>query len=270
MSTSSARTWVIGTVVLSLLILVGTWFLAVTPKLAETQETRDYIVDEQAREDTLRLQLATLEKQFAEIDTYKAELAGLQAQIPVAAALPGYLRELEEMATTYKVTIVGVSPGPAATLEVPVATPVATAPAETEDTTEPEGEDITADPDAAAAPAEPEPATRLVAIPVSLTVVGTYADVAAFLEGAQEGTDRLLLVTALNTTTQQAAEASGGRPATAAGDLEATIDGNIYVLTDQAAATPSDEPVEGEEPTESPSAELPSSDRNPFAPVAGS
>ncbi|MBO1750448.1 hypothetical protein J4G33_01365 [Actinotalea sp. BY-33] len=269
MSTSSARTWVIGTVVLSLLILVGAWFLAVTPKLAETQETRTYIEDERAREDTLRLQLATLEKQFAELDTYKAELAGLQEQIPVAASLPEYLRELQGLATTHGVTIVGVSPGAAATLELPAAAPAA-APVAAEEPAEAEGEDITADPDAQSAQPEPAPATRLVGIPVSLTVVGTYENVTAFLDGLQQGTDRLLLVTALSTTTQQATEASGGRPATAAGDLEATIDGNIYVLTDESVPVPADEPAEGDEPTEDPVVELPSSDRNPFSPVAGS
>ncbi|MCL3862843.1 type 4a pilus biogenesis protein PilO [Actinotalea sp. K2] len=266
MGTAKASRWIAGTVVVALLIVAGVWFLAVTPKLTEAQETRDITESELARQDILQLQLATLKKQYEDLDSYKAQLEAIQVQFPQDADLADYLREIDAAAAAHGVTIVGLTPG----LPQLVVPPVSVAPvpaaeeADAEEVPAEEADDITRDPTQDAAPEPVAEATRLVGIPMSITLVGPYANVSAFLEALQEGTRRLYLVTSLNTSALPLAEASGGRPATQAGDLDMTIDGMIYVLP--AVDVPA---VDGEEP-EVELAPLPASERNPFAPVVGS
>ncbi|WP_149204839.1 hypothetical protein [Actinotalea subterranea] len=260
---SKTRTWAVGTALLAVVILVGTWFLAAAPKLKEAGETRVAVDDALARQDMLRVQLETLRTQFEELDTYKAELAAIQGQIPAVADLTGYIRQLQAAAETTGVTIVGVTPGTPTAL-VPVTAVVAVEP---ESVADAPAEDADAADDAGAtdgtATAPAAPTSRLVSVPVSIQVMGTYANTTAFLETVQTGNQRLYLVSAINATTLDDAEASGGKPASARGDLDLTIDGFIYVLPEDptAVVAPTDEPTE---PTETP---LPSSDRNPFAPV---
>lgn len=256
MSGSKTQTWVIGTVIIAVLVLIGTWFLAVSPKLTEAYDTRATTQQELTSQTTLRAQLAKLKSQFAQIDTYKGSLAALQVQIPTKAGLPGYLRELDALAIAKGVTLMSVTPGKPDLLTPQATKPVATAtPATT-------GQTATGMPAAQATASTDAP--PVVRIPVSMTVVGTYAAAKAFLDGLQVGTSRLYLVTSLNTTTQAAAPASSGRPATSPGDVEMTIDGSLYALPELAtsAAPGSGTPA----PTPPP---LPASARNPFAPVAG-
>ncbi|HWS58761.1 MAG TPA: hypothetical protein VN257_09485, partial [Actinotalea sp.] len=97
-----------------------------------------------------------------------------------------------------------------------------------------------------------------VAMPMSVIVVGTYDATVNFLAALQTGTERLFLVTRWTATGQDESQASGGRPATAPGDLEFSIGGYAYVLTDPNAPT---EPVEGAEEQPLPGA-VPG--KNPF------
>ena len=107
----------------------------------------------------------------------------------------------------------------------------------------------------------------LFAIPLGIQVVGTYPNVIAFLEGVQTQVGRVFLVTTLDAVAQDAQESQGGRPATAPGDVELTINGFLYEYLD-----PTPVVTDGSEPTEEPAepAPLPTSERNPFASVAGS
>jgi hypothetical protein len=78
---------------------------------------------------------------------------------------------------------------------------------------------------------------------------------------------RLFLVATVEALAQDAQDAQAGRPATSPGDVELTINGFLFEYLDSTPVV-TDEEGEPEEPTEP--APLPSSDRNPFAPVAGS
>lgn len=268
MGGSKARNWTLGTAVLAVLILVAVWFLVVSPQLASAAETQQATEDELARGDILRVRLATLRAQFEDLDEYKAELEELEEQIPTTAELAEYVLEAQAIAVENGITIVGVTPG----VPMAVQPPVVIQP-------EPAG-DVTDDPDAAetdtaetddeatdqaAATEAVVPVSPLVAVPVSFTIVGPYSGAAAFLDAVQTAAPRLLLVTSLTAVSQSVAEATGGRPATAAGDLELTIDGMIYVLPPK-ESVPSEDTVGEDAEVLVP---LPSTERNPFAPVAG-
>ena len=103
----------------------------------------------------------------------------------------------------------------------------------------------------------------MVAIPTSIRVLGTYDQVRTFLGTVQTGLPRIFLVTGLDGSAQKAAEASAGRPATAAGDLELNITGYLWALPDTTAVDASaGGTTDGEAP-----APMPQGSRNPCAPL---
>lgn len=263
MGRAKTAPWVIGTVLLEVVILVAAWLLLVAPKLGEVADTRAAHEDALVQQELLRQRLATLREQYEHIDEYRAELASLRTQVPADAALAAYVDELQALATGAGVTIVTLAPGEPVTFGAGQPTAPAPAPAEGEDGST--DADATADGDATdeAAPA-PQPAAPtgpvLVSVPVTMNVVGTYDAAATFLASVQEGAQRLFLVTSTSFVRLDEADATGGRPAVADGDVELTVTGQMYVLPQDAAAVPVPEETTEPEP-------LPSSSRNPFAPV---
>lgn len=266
--------WVFGTVVLILAIFAGTWFFAASPRFEDAAETASLAEDTRSRNDLLELENAQLKADFANLDTYKAELAELQAQIPLAAELSDYSRTIDAIAVSTGVFVTAVSPGVPTAVTFP--TPLTPAPEpeptseETEtDTVEADGGETGDITDVATNAAADEPTAQtgptqidgFVAVPFQITVVGPYANVSAFLGALQTGQERLFLVTGVDAVQQDAQDASGGRPAVAAGDLELTVRGFTYVLQDPSAPTPV---APASDSAEVP---LPASDRNPFAPL---
>lgn len=259
MGDSRRRPWIGGTVFLALVIAAASWFLAISPTLATAAETRAEAQATRDQNDLLELRIAKLRADFERLPEFRAELEAIQTQIPTDADLASYLRQLDEAATSRAVTLTSVSPSPpvAVVPAVPIA-PAVPAPAPADSAVPPAegGDSPTAAAVVPAAPAGPVAPEGFVTIPVSMTVVGTYQGVVRFLDDTQNGTDRLLLVAGLQATALQAAEAGGGRPATAAGDLELIITGFAYVLVDPAATSataPADEqplpgPVHGRNP----------------------
>ena len=263
MGRSKAGTWVGGTVVVALLILVAGWFLLVSPVLAAASETRATAASVQADNIAARQRIETLKAQFATLDEKKAELATLQAQVPTTGQLSDYLRQLDAKAIEHQVVLTSVTPG-SPELYAPT-TPVPAAPAATDGEASTEGEASTdtgtvTDTTVVAAPVGPTIPAGMIDVPVTLTAVGTYANVMAWVESIQERTDRLLLVSSVNGISQEDAPAGGGKPQTTKGDLEVSISGFLYVLPDLNALLV-EAPVDGEVP-----AELPVGDpnRNPL------
>ncbi|NMR20166.1 hypothetical protein [Cellulomonas fimi] len=243
-------TWVLGTAFLGAVLVAGGWFLGISPVLASTQETRAETDSVETRNDMLRVQLATLKKQYENLDEYKAELATLAVQIPSKADLAEYTREFTALAEATGTALVEVTPGtPLDVVPTVPQAPAAPTADEGSDAATDEGaaeETSTTDepaPAPAGVPAVFEPIPGFVAVPIDLTALGPVANVMAFLEGLQSGSQRLFLVTTLEGGGTDEEEASGGRPATARGELELTITGYIYVLKDSSAAV--EEPAEG-------------------------
>ncbi|EYR64453.1 hypothetical protein N866_10845 [Actinotalea ferrariae CF5-4] len=256
----------LGTIAFATALGAGSYFLAIAPVLDETSQARTQAESVEQANDLQRTKIARLKTQFAELDTYKAELAALQVQIPTEADLSGYFRQLQDIATARQVTLLGLATQSGQAV-VPVAAVPGTASATVEppEPAEPSEPDTSPDAPASPAPAEPEAPTApagFVAIPVAITALGTYEDVVAFLADAQAATPRLMLVIDFVGTAQPAADASAGRPATVVGDLELTVNGYLYVLQDPAAPAP----VEPAEPLPLPA---PVPGKNPLIPVVG-
>ena len=104
------------------------------------------------------------------------------------------------------------------------------------------------------------PVPGLSSLQLGFTVLGDYDAVQRFVSEVQTGTERLLLVSAVTATSQTAADAGGGRPATAAGDVEATFTAYAFTLADSAAADAAATEQEQQ-------GSLPTSSRDPFTPL---
>ncbi|MEO6201500.1 MAG: hypothetical protein ABIX44_10095, partial [Cryobacterium sp.] len=176
--------------------------------------------------------------QFEGIDKLRAELADLRETVPSGAEIPAFIGQLDKIAQAQDVTLSSITVSNAEPY-VPVVAMTPTDPAPVEGAAA--GDSAAAAPidaataaaaaaDAAAAAAVPAPvvndlitATNFVAVPISLTVSGTYEKTLDFVEGLQKGT-RLVMVTTVTTTKP---EATSG--------ITSTISGFIYVLLDQNA-----------------------------------
>lgn len=264
MGRSKTSTWVGGTVVVALLLLVAGWFLLVSPVLASASETRAATADVESDNDMTRQRIQTLKAQFETLDESKAELAALQLQVPTTGQLSDYLRQVDEQAVARTVSLTSVAPG-APELFAPVTGAAPTAAASDATATGDAVTDPVTDPAAdAATTAAPAPAAGttapagMVDVPITLTAVGSYANVMGWVQSIQEQTDRLLLVTTVTGTALDDAPAGGGKPATVKGDIEVSVTGYLYVL-------PNDQSIPMVTPEET-EATLPGADpdRNPL------
>jgi Tfp pilus assembly protein PilO len=233
MSATKSTPWIVGTALVSFAILAISWFLAISPVLATAADSRAQSQQQQDQNAVLAQKNTKLAEQFTHLDEYKATIATIRVQIPLQAEETAINRELAGIAVTSGVTLTDVNvtvPQPF----VPVAGKVAAAPAAVPGAATPAGATGTAANPASAGSGAP---AGFYAIPMSITLVGTYDQATAFLASFQTGTQRLFLATSINAVTQQAAGASAGRPALAAGDLEMTVAGYAYVLLGSGDAT---------------------------------
>jgi hypothetical protein len=251
--------WALGASVAAVALVSGGWFLAIGPALGDAAALRTETTAVQDRNALLEVQLAGMARQFQELPALQSELATLRDQIPATGQLSDLLENLSDMAAVHGVTLLSVAPGTPVPMVPGVESTTTGAAAATttgdgvEPTDVPVPDDATVvDPgvvDAAAgAAAMTAPLPGFVAVPVELTALGSTSDVLAFLERLQARSTRLMLVTALNGTGQEDAEAAGARPATTAGDVEMRISGYVYVLEDDAAPVAT-APEGGELPT---------------------
>ena len=105
MTKSKAGGWIAGTVAIGLIMAIAAWFLAISPTMATAAETRAAAESQRDQNQIAKTKLVALKKQFENIDALKAELAGLQLQIPTTEDLANYRRQLDAVALAHTVTI---------------------------------------------------------------------------------------------------------------------------------------------------------------------
>ena len=239
MGTSKTAPWVFGTAILAVLMLIGAWFLAISPKLSAAADESDQTQAQQARVDQLQIQLAGLKHDFENIADLRTQLQDLQVQIPSDQQLSTLLRQVSTIATETSIVLTSVTASsPAAvagTASADSATAAAPAPAP------------------ATAPAAPAQAvTGFYAIPIEVVVVGTYPNMVTFLDKLQTGNPRLILVSRIDLVSQQVTGAQGGVPALAAGDIQLTFTAYAFAMPDPrqpvVAPTPAPLPVPAAQP----------------------
>lgn len=203
---TKARIWVGGTVLLSMLLVIATWFLAIAPQRSEAASLREQLVSQQAAADQVRFKTQQLRAQFASLPERQVQLAQIKQQMPENPALPKLVRDLSTYADAAGVSLLSVAPSAPAPI-------VASGPA-------------------AAAPASASDPMQQ--ITTTVTATGTYAELTLYLQKLQSQMARAMLVDDV-----QLAKASEGT----AGTLQMTLTGKVFILNTvalkQAVAVPS-------------------------------
>lgn len=264
MGRSRSASWIAGAVILALLILAGAWLLLISPTLTEAADTQSRAEAEQVRADQLEIQLAALRRDYEDIDELKAELETLRVSVPTESHLSELTRQVDAIAASAGVFIVGAQSVSPALIASPQAA------TDTETTTGTEGEatdeqptdttgtaDATAEQDAAAAPT-----SGLYAVGVDWTVLGDFSTTLTFIERLQAENPRLVVVTGLQATTQQPAGAQSGKPEIIPGYIETIVRTYVYVYPDDGQVPTSD--GDEDEVRPEPTMPVPTVPRNPF------
>ena len=205
--------WLLIAGVLGVAILAMGWFLGVSPKLDEMNAANEQRTTVEAQNKVYEAKLTELEKQFAQIDELKAELATAQLGLPPGDELSTFLGQLHSLESSSGATLTKFAAS--------------------------DGQGYVA---AAGATTSPlVTADNFVAITIDLTVTGTRTQVIDFMSDLQYG-DRLFLVTKLTVAKDAAGSEGAGTPDKPA-DYSGSITGFVYVLVDPSAPPPTPTPV---------------------------
>jgi Tfp pilus assembly protein PilO len=263
--------WIAGAAFLALLMSAAAWFFGISPTLDAASSMDQQAVDATNRADMLRVQLAALKKAYANLDGLKAELVALQTQIPKQTELSDLLRQLNNQAGQSGVFLESVNPGIPLSVVAPTATVPAPAAGATGDTAA--GDTATGDTAAGdtATPAAAPAVTGFYAVPLQVTISGSFDATVAFLDQLAGKDGRLMVVNGVQATALAAAGAQGGRPEIKAGDLETIVSVWAYVLVDDGAPAPAASgdtatgTQGGTDTTTVPQLPVPSGQANPFS-----
>ncbi|GHG52277.1 hypothetical protein GCM10011331_16820 [Flavimobilis marinus] len=216
-------TWVGAAAIVSVLVLVATWFLGVAPALDEASVADEDRETTELRNAQLQRTITQLKADFARMPEFEAELEQLRKHVPASAQLDEYNAIVDEYAKRHDVVVLSIEAG-AATAVLPIAGPDGGA--------------------------STSPLAGLYAVPVTITTLGDHDDVTRFMDELQLKTERLMAVQGLVLTRQGDAPESNGRPATSPDDSEQVLVGHLFVLSETAqepgTATPTQAATEGD------------------------
>lgn len=202
------RQWFLITALVSVAILVAGFMFLVKPehkKASKLQTQTDQIVS-QTRQ--LRTQLASLQDEQRNLPAEQAKLKKVTDLLPAQASLPTLTRQLDAVAAAAKVDLTNIAPGTAA--------PLASTTAATTTTS-------------AVAPTSGTPS--LEALPLVLTVSGTYYQIESFI-GGLEALTRAMLVDTFTVAPGAAADSSSTAVATpGTGELTVTLNTRVFMTT---------------------------------------
>lgn len=217
------RIWIMGAVLVSVVVLVGGWFLAIAPQLGSAAQAAAQKAQVDDQNASYAAQVRALQAAHAKLPQTEAELAELAKAIPANAGMPAFYDELNAVAAATGVTITKVAPSDAVPYVPPVAPSTPTA-ASTQGSSSPSSATPSPSPTPAATPA-PAPtavpgmppvldpsitAKNLSLIPFVVTVSGTGNAIQQFTNGVQSG-DRLFLVTGVSISAANSGASFEGR-----------------------------------------------------------
>lgn len=196
------RQWTVLTALGVVGVLAAGWFLMVSPQRSHASDLRTQAASEQQATAGLQSQVNQLKQQQKGETAQQRELAKIAAQIPDNPMLPALIRELSSAAHQAGVSLDSLSPSQptAVAAAAPAPAPVAS------------GTGVTAAP-AVAAPLD--------AIPVVITVTGSYFNIETFMRQLEH------LTRALKTSGLTIGPSSGGTAAGAAGSAPNALSGQI-------------------------------------------
>src|SRR4051794_35206143 len=106
---SRSRTWIAGTVVAALLILVAGWFVLISPAKSSVAEVKTEADAQEATNQQLQNKLDQLKAAQADLPAQEARLAEIRAQLPESPYLPSLVRQVDKLATESGVVLVTIA-----------------------------------------------------------------------------------------------------------------------------------------------------------------
>ncbi|MCS6548734.1 hypothetical protein NYS50_12675 [Curtobacterium flaccumfaciens pv. flaccumfaciens] len=220
-------------VVAMVVVALAGFFLGVQPHLAQAASDRTDQVSVDATNRTTAAELARLKDRAKSLPAMKAELAELTTSVPSSANMSSFYGAVDGVAARAGVKVSAITTSDAVAYTAPVAASTA---AGTEDSsasaTDEATDEATPEPTAASTGAATGPVTdpaisaaNFSAIPVSVSVDGSFDQALSFVGGMQDGA-RLFLVTTVSSSISQ----DSTDPAAAAATTW-TFGGYVYVLT---------------------------------------
>jgi len=107
---TETRKWALGTAVLVAALLIGSWFLLVSPKKAAAADLTAQTDAQIAANAQLETQISVLKAQSKDLPEMQAKLARLETKIPSDPQLPTLIRQLSEAADRAGVDLVSLTP----------------------------------------------------------------------------------------------------------------------------------------------------------------
>lgn len=216
-------------VVAMVVVALAGFFLGVQPHLAQAASDRTDQVSVDATNRTTAAELARLKDRAKSLPAMKAELAELTTSVPSSANMSSFYGAVDGVAARAGVKVSAITTSDAVAYTAPVAASTA---AGTEDSSASATDEATPEPTAASTGAATAPVTdpaisaaNFSAIPVSVSVDGSFDQALSFVGGMQDGA-RLFLVTTVSSSISQ----DSTDPAAAAATTW-TFGGYVYVLT---------------------------------------
>ncbi|WP_284755109.1 hypothetical protein [Curtobacterium sp. ME-Dv--P-122a] len=216
-------------VVAMVVVALAGFFLGVQPHLAQAASDRADQVSVDATNRTTAAELARLKDRAKSLPAMKAELAELTTSVPSSANMSSFYGAVDGVAARAGVKVSAITTSDAVSYTAPVAASTA---AGTEDSSASVTDEATPEPTAASTGAATVPVTdpaisaaNFSAIPVSVSVDGSFDQALSFVGGMQDGA-RLFLVTTVSSSISQ----DSTDPAAAAATTW-TFGGYVYVLT---------------------------------------
>lgn len=212
MLASPTSRWSAGAVLLTLLVLVASWFLLIGPRRADAGSLRDQTASAQSQASALQTQIAQLKSEFADLPKRREELAAIKAQLPPVAAVPELVRNLQDYAAASGVSLDSIAPG----------TPLIHG--------------------SSTATGSAQPG-QVVEIPIVLTVAGDYFEDALFVKSLQTKLTRAYFISGLTSTREESASTGATLPTPSAAGVSSVpasvslqITGSVFVLVDDSTS----------------------------------
>ncbi len=203
------------------LLLVGGWFLVVSPRLAAASDLRQQTDAANGTAATLRSQIASLQLQAADLPAQRRRLQTYRKLVPPTSDMPGLINSLTAAARTAQADLVTISP---ASITLPSSTaPSPAQPSPAAGSAEPSAGVQSSGPIAPGSTSTAAGSGAAV-IPVSITVGGKYFILERFLT-ALENLPRALVVNSVALIPDDTGGASGS---TTSPTLTATVSLSAY------------------------------------------
>jgi Tfp pilus assembly protein PilO len=106
---NAARIWTLAGIAITVLLVVASWFLVISPKYGKAADVQNQVEETQTQLITLRKKIAGLDAQKAQLPKFKAALKANQKALPDDSGVPDLLRQLQGSGEKTGVSVSGFS-----------------------------------------------------------------------------------------------------------------------------------------------------------------